>query len=161
MKRFSIIILLVFALFLSLNSSGCSVEESADTKQKRATEESLKEAHAQAGMPAIHNWTEKKLVKMLYEIRDKADLVCYAYIVTMNGTKIFLGKCIGYGVPYSIQYSNPVNGNFDYGKPQAEPNGLFMPEGLSATWLMLLDKKGVAKPVYVENEVIVSPFPLF
>jgi len=32
--------------------------------------------------------------------------------------------------------------------------------GLSATWLMMIDKDGVAQPVYVEPQIIVSPFPL-
>ena len=45
--------------------------------------------------------------------------------------------------------------------PQADPNGLFMPSGLSATWLMMIDQRtGEARPVYVEPQIIVSPFPL-
>ena len=45
--------------------------------------------------------------------------------------------------------------------PQADPNGLFMPSGLSATWLLLIDPKtGDPVPTYVENEIIVSGFPL-
>jgi hypothetical protein len=31
---------------------------------------------------------------------------------------------------------------------------------LSATWLMMLDDKGEARPVYVEPAIIVSPFKL-
>ena len=37
--------------------------------------------------------------------------------------------------------------------------GLFMPEGLSATYVMCMIK-GKLKPVYVEPEIIVSPFKL-
>ena len=45
--------------------------------------------------------------------------------------------------------------------PQADPNGLFMPTGLSATWLMMIDPKThEPRPVYIEPEIIVSPFPL-
>jgi len=35
-----------------------------------------------------------------------------------------------------------------------------MPDGLSATWLMMIDKDGKSRPVYIEPEIIVSPFPL-
>jgi hypothetical protein len=36
-----------------------------------------------------------------------------------------------------------------------------MPEGLSATWVMLVDPKtGEPRPVYVEPSILVSPFPL-
>ena len=36
-----------------------------------------------------------------------------------------------------------------------------MPEGLSATWLMMINPAtGEAQPVYIESEIVVSPFPL-
>jgi hypothetical protein len=45
--------------------------------------------------------------------------------------------------------------------PQADPNGLFMPTSSSATWLMMIDPKtNKPRPVYVEPEIVVSPFPL-
>ena len=45
--------------------------------------------------------------------------------------------------------------------PQADPNGLFMPSGLSATWVMLVNPRtNKPQPVYIENEIIVSPFRL-
>jgi len=45
--------------------------------------------------------------------------------------------------------------------PQADPNGLYMPQGLSATWLLMVDPKTKqARPVYVEPEIVVSPFKL-
>ena len=104
---------------------------------------------------------------MIFELRDKSDLVCYAYIKSdYQGTLVFIGKCIGFGLPYSVQYTNPMvtkrtyQGGYEI-LPQADPNGLFMPSGLSATWLMMVDPKtGDAKPVYIEPEIVVSPFPL-
>ncbi len=87
----------------------------------------------------------------------------------MNGELIFIGRCVGYGLPYSVQYTNPerVAHRENYGSgsfgtmPQADPNHLFMPSGLSATWLMMVDPStGDARPVYVEPQIIVSPFPL-
>ena len=92
-------------------------------------------------------------------------------IIDMNGKNHFLGKCIGYGLPYSVQYTNPQKltryqkrtGEYDeYGPmPQPDPNGLFMPTGLSATWLMLINPDtGAPQPVYVEPSIMVSPFKL-
>jgi len=45
--------------------------------------------------------------------------------------------------------------------PQADPNGLFMPTSSSATWLMMIDPEtNKPRPVYIEPEIVVSPFPL-
>ena len=105
---------------------------------------------------------------MVYELCDKENILCYAYLYNRNEGKVgqFLGKCIGYGIPYSLQFSNPekvVHETYDsFGTlPQSEPNGLFKPDGLSATWLMLVNPKtNEPHVVYVEPEIIVSPFPL-
>jgi hypothetical protein len=46
-------------------------------------------------------------------------------------------------------------------KPQPEPNGLFMPDNVSATWILCLDEENSGvRPVYSEPELIVSPFEL-
>ena len=91
----------------------------------------------------------------------------------MTGKLIYLGKCIGFGLPYSVQYSNPskiwdleknggaINKFDDNGEiqvmPQAEPNGLFMPEGLSATWLMYINEEtGDTEVIYTEPNIIVT-----
>lgn len=67
--------------------------------------------------------------------------------------------------PYSAQYVSPgyhldePDGG-DLLMPQPEPNGLFVPDGLSATWILCSDGEGGVKPVYSEPELMVSPFPL-
>lgn len=161
-KRFKILILLL-AVFLCFNSTDEGCGGSADDKQRRETTQALSEAHSQIGMPAIKNFQERKLAKMIFELRDQEKLICYAYIIAkMTGKLIYLGKCIGFGLPYSVQYTNPMKPGYN-GRvlPQADPNGLFMPSGLSATWLMLIDSNtGKARPVYIEPEIIVSPFRL-
>jgi len=139
-------------------------ESASDKKLKKQTEQLMVEANAQVGMPAIVNFQERKLAKMIFELRDKSKLVTYAYIVNhMTGELVFLGKCIGFGLPYSVQYTNPEKkiSAYELTIPQADPNGLFMPQGLSATWLMMINPETKkAEPVYVEPEIIVSPFPL-
>ena len=46
--------------------------------------------------------------------------------------------------------------------PQAEPNGLFSPPSANGTWVLCSNpnKAGETMPVYIEPNVIVSPFPL-
>lgn len=154
--------------------AGCdeiTKKATSDSKMAEQTERSMREANAQIGMPAIKNFQERKLAKMIFELRDREDLICYAYIVNLQGELIFIGKCVGFGLPYSVQYTNPLKvSTFDGGEygarnpytlPQADPNGLFMPDGLSATWLMMVDPKtGDTRPVYIEPQIIVSPFTL-
>jgi hypothetical protein len=140
---------------------------SSDQQLATKTEQSMQESNKEIGMPGIKNYQEKKLLKDIYELRDQTNLVMYAYIFAQNSGKlIFIGKCIGYGIPYATQYSNPekVDENQDeYFRgliPQAEPNGLFMPAETHATWLMLIDSQGIPHPVYLEPDIIVSPFQL-
>lgn len=167
-------VLVLLAIIGTVFVTGCLDQNnnmSSDERIQRQQEQAMNEAVAQTGLPAIKNFQEKKMMKMLYELRDQENLICYAYLVNQLNGKVgqFIGKCIGYGLPASTQYSNPekvahketMNGGSFGTLPQAEPNGLFMPEGLSATWLMLIDpQNGEARPVYIEPLIIVSPFPL-
>lgn len=164
MKTLKIISILLL-VFVVHTSESCD-QENSDDEMNRKQELLQHEGNSQVGMPAIVNFQEKKLAKQIFELRDRADLVCYAYIVNnMTGKLVFIGKCIGYGLPYSIQYTNPEKNRDGFKDspniPQADPNGLFMPSGLSATWLMMIDPKtGEPKPVYFEPEIVVSPFEL-
>lgn len=161
MKKFFILTLLVAMVSLS----SC-LHESSDRQIAAQQEQLMLESSSQLGLPAIKNFQEKKLAKMIFELRDREDLVCYAYLVNkMSGSLVFVGKCMGYGLPYSIQYTNPEKIDYRNGTafqlPQADPNGLFMPEGLSATWLMMIDPEtNEPRPVYFEPEIVVSPFKL-
>lgn len=169
-KREGYLIVLIPMLVLSvaLCMVGCDQPQMSSTKKESmATEASMREAFSQIGMPAIKNYQEKKLAKMIFELRDQENLITYAYVVNLQGELVFIGKCVGFGLPYSVQYTSPekaVYKSMDSGvstMPQADPNGLYMPQGLSATWLMMIDPKtDKARPVYVEPQIIVSPFPL-
>jgi hypothetical protein len=173
MKRKLLSISMVLGLFILMSNSSCeqTTNSQADKDQAAKTELAMQEANRQVGMPGIVNFQEKKLMKQIYELRDQEKLICHAYLFNKMTGKVgqYLGKCIGYGLPYSTQFSNPEkvyhnwkgNGASATFIPQAEPNGLFMPEGLSATWLLLIDPKTKkARPVYIEPEIIVSPFKL-
>ena len=151
-------------------TAGCEIKQAkstADQRQANETKQRLAEADRQIGMPDITRFTERKLAKDILELRDK-EITTYCYIVNLEGELIFIGEAIGFGLPYSVQYTNPEKiahqRTFDGGSfgtmPQADPNGLFMPGGLAATWVMLKGPDGKVHPVYMEPEIIVSPFKL-
>ncbi len=158
-------------LLISTLGADCDKKKvpTADQRAAEATASAMEEAFAQIGMPAIVNFQELKMAKLIFEMRDKEKMVCWAYFVSLDGKLVFFSKCLGYGLPYSVQYTNPdkvvhmidnAYGNSFGTLPQADPNGLFMPQGLSATWLMLIDKENEPHIVYVEPEIVVSPFKL-
>lgn len=163
-------ILFLFILIVSLLVGCGSSTPTAEKRQQQETNRMLNEVNRQIGMPNIVNFQQKKLMKMVYELCDKEDLICYAYIKSdYLGKLIFVGKCIGFGIPFSAQYTNPMKGVDIGGKhkyvwmpmPQADPNMLYMPTSSSATWLMMIDPKTKKpRPVYFEPEIVVSPFPL-
>lgn len=167
----SILMCCIAAIVLLFTSCDVPTNQSADKTDQQRQEKLQEQGSAQIGMPAIHNFQEKKMVRMLYELRDNPNIINYAYLYSeVTGKYIYFGKCVGYGIPYSTQFSNPqklVHGDMgqytgDIPLPQAEPNGLFMPSSSDGTWLMMLnpDKNNEPTPVYVEPKVIVSPFKL-
>lgn len=143
------------------------------TEEKQAAQQAqqLEQAHQKIGMPAIGNFSEKRMMKDLYELRDKP-FATHTYIVNeMQGCLIYFGASVGYGLPYATQYTSPTRtdmvhisngGGYSVQQvPQPEPNGLFMPTSAEGTWVMLKDPNSDdVKPVYVEPRVVVSPFKL-
>ena len=161
-----IIILVIVCVFIGIVFIGCGeVAPTVEDQQSQATDQLMTEANNQIGMPEISHFYEKKLLKDLYELRDDSDLVCYAYTTNLEGQYIYLGRCIGYGLPYAVQFSNPEKlVRADLGEyvgeaemPQAEPNGLFMPDALSATWLIMINEEtGEREPMYCEPQIVVT-----
>lgn len=148
---------------------GSSTPDS-DDQIERDLETMLLDGVRQVPLPAITNWTERRAVQYLYELRDDPNFTTYSYLfVPMTGQFVLLCNSVGFGINASIQMANPERviddgdsaGN-GYGYlPQAEPNGLFMPEGLAATYVMCVDEENeTIEPMYVEPEIIVTPFQL-
>jgi hypothetical protein len=114
---------------------------------------------AQVGLPSLPNAREAKMSKMLYELRDRNDLIRYAYFYsTYTGKFTYLGKCIGYPIPYATQYSSPTKISYRHGGwttvPQSEPNGLFMPSSAEGTWVLLVNPNTrIPEPTYLEERV--------
>ena len=156
MKKIFSLVLTAVVIF-SLVACG---KGNATTMESDYTKELMKQASLEVGMPNITEFYEKKMAKEIFEKRDDSDLVCYVYSQNLNGKFVYVGKSIGYGLPYSTQYTQPETYQTVYTKaigttgeekdyytvdkmvlPQADPNGLYSPEGLSATWLMMINEE--------------------
>ncbi len=140
---------------------GCEVDESTELAQNQKQEQLLEQSNAQIGMPNIVNFKEKRDAKLIWELRDDADLITYAYFQNMDGQFIYLGQCMGYGLPYTTQYTNPDQLAGAHSEAsvitQADPNGLYSSETTNATWLMLLNEEtGEVEVVYSEPSIVVT-----
>lgn len=171
MQRLVLTLITAISLMMATQAAafwGNPAPKSSDAQQAERQERAMQEANAAVGMPNITQFFEKRMVKMLYELRDNPDFATITYIATLDGKLVKICDSIGYGINASVQYSNPQKmvdrGGVDHGPtyaPQAEPNGLFMPEGLAATYVMCLNPETEQiEAVYLEPEIIVSPFPL-
>lgn len=153
-----------FVVLAIIFSIGVGCNDQTDRRQMNETERMVAEAHAQVGMPNIVNFQEKRLMRQIMELRDQENLNTYTYLVSWDAQLVFLGNSIGFGLPASVQYTNPkrpiYRSSGSVAVPQAEANGLFMSDNLDATWIMLVSPNGEARPVYVENPIVVSPFKL-
>lgn len=167
MKKF---LCLVLSLMLIVSLVGCTEENtnSATNKEKTYTEKVKKQSLASIGLPNVKNFFEMGQLKTIYELRDDPDTICYWYIMnSYSGKWVYQGKCVGYGIPYSTQITNPsqvierqYQGVSTSVIDQAEPNGLYSTGSTNATWILQLDSKGKIRPAYVEAEVYVTPIEL-
>lgn len=160
-------------LLLMANQGGCDADTAPTSAERdqQVTEQLANQAVNNVGWPGITNFTEKRQLKMLYELRDNPNLVTYSYYLDLNGGKhkVCPTTSLGYGIPYATQYTNaqrPVWHNYDQGTAgvtiaQPEPNGLFPPAAAEGTWVICLAPDGKSlEPVYVEPRVLVSQFPM-
>lgn len=166
MKKYLYPLLLAFVV---LPLCACSSEDTSigDRKQVAAQQQLTDNAAQQVGMPGVTSFTEKKIMRRLYEMRDK-NIATYTYIVDMNGKLHHVCDSMGYGLPYGTQFTSPERPAYAYEThesgnvtlPQAEPNGLYMPSSAEGTWVICASTKGEFTPMYLEPRVIVSPFRL-
>lgn len=158
-------VLFTFTL-VSVLGTACKEPRGSDEKQRAQQEAILAEGTSAVGMPATHNFFERRMLKQIFELRDQADYLTYTYTYNeMTGDKVFLCDSIGYGIPSATQYTNPQKWDSIHQNPfviaQADPNGLFSPSSAEATWVLCKDPRdNKIKPIYVEPRIITSPFPL-
>lgn len=159
--------LMVFCMVIGCKRYDDLSYEKTEAKQTRTL---MNESYRQVGLPNIVNFQQKKIFKMIYEKADKANLITYAYVYNaFQGKFVYLGRSLGYGIPFSAQYTCPQKAvlRFVYGArhsvvlPQPDPNGLYMPTSSSATWIILIDERtGDLNLVYFEPLLTVTEIPL-
>ncbi|MBI4856136.1 MAG: hypothetical protein HY818_05295 [Acetobacterium woodii] len=158
-KKIGTIVICVGLTGMVFMMGGCSADQNR-VKEEAYQETQMTQATAEIGMPEITEFYEKKMAKEILEMRDDSSLICYAYSKSdMTGKYVYLGKCMGFGLPYSTQYTNPEQkvDMVELTLPQADPNGLYSPDGVSATWLMMIDETTGERSIsYNENDVIVQ-----
>ena len=140
----------------------------SSTEIEREKQEHLsKQAIESVGLPNISNFYEKKTLKKILEMRDNPKLINHFYTKNnMTGKWVYEGKCIGFGISYTTQYTNPEKmGHLDGGEygarnpytiPQADPNGLYSVPNGTATWIMRVTDNGDTIVDYIESEIRVS-----
>ena len=163
----------IFFAFVTLVSlsfifTSCDTQPTSDDKLNSQQEQLMDEAVRQVGMPTIVNFTQRKTLKWIQELCDQEKLVNYCYTFSeVTGKYTYVGKCYGYALPFSTQYTCPEKWDWKgtnrgyVNTPQADPNGLFMPSSSEASWIVLINPKdGTPHPVYSEPRLFVTPFPL-
>ena len=133
------------------------------TQQQRAQTENLLQYADQktGGMPRLTNFFELQFAKRIMKMRDNAvSTVTYVQNIS-NGKFLCIGKSIGYGLPYSVEITNPLQSTQGGPIAQADPNGLYMPTNAEGTWVDLINPAtGQDEAVYAEPRVFVLPWEL-
>jgi hypothetical protein len=147
--------------------AGCDEpRESADHMQKRQQEQLSMQGNMSVGMPAIVNFSEKRMMKDILEMRDKM-VPTYTYLAGETNGSIGEKVCdsLGYGLSGATQFTNPQKiadrstGGYAV-LPQADPNGLFSPPSTEGTWVMCkIPGSDKIAPQYIEPRIIVLTYP--
>lgn len=163
-----IILAAPLTILLMANDGGCDDRKAdpAAERQAQATTSAMNAADREIGMPRVKNFAQRKLLKNAYEDMDQTTLV-YVYTQSLDGRFVCLGQAVGYGVSLGTQFTSPTTPELPfsysagiYARPQAEPNGLYMPDSGAATIVNLIDDKGVAHTALIEPNVVTTPAKL-
>lgn len=190
MKLKTLSLLFIVPLIIAAVGCMGNVTQSNDSKIAEQQEIQQAEGDAQVPPPSIVNWNEKRMLKLIQEKRDQAKLPTWTYTKNMDGKYTFVCESIGYGIPYNTRANNPMHyeymttrtgvnnagsggggyytdnqGHTVWGEhaivPQAEPNGLFIPDDAKGTWNLCKDPRtGKPDVTYQEEDVSVFPYQL-
>jgi hypothetical protein len=169
-STFKFIIIAAMISLFCITLTGCDNIPTADQKMNQVQEQVSAQAVNAVGFPAITNFSEKKTMKRVLELRDQANLITYSYVsnaqptivrgkTALGGKFTYLGTSIGYPIPYATQYTSPSKlANEEYYNasniPQADPNGLFSPASANGTWVTLINPETKQQEVdYIEENV--------
>jgi hypothetical protein len=171
------IFLAIAALSACVMLAGCDEDVSGAARDTRASMTAMEQGALTVGYPAIINWSEKRNLKLIYELRDNPKLVTWSYTTDMAGK--LHNACdgqnsVGFPIPYAAQFTapkapvvrraqypsgyNPGGSNQGewrtYEADQPEPNGIYMPSSADATWVLCMNPTTKEiEATYVEDHV--------
>lgn len=152
---------LLVLLFFVIALTGCDIDRGGEEQAGEEVSQNIDEAQARHGTAQISNYQEYALAKRIQELRDREDLTTYTYTINRDGERRLYCESIGYGLPYGAQTTNPMkreHGNHGaVAIPQAEPNTLYLPSDVDATWINCVNDDGTTSVRYVEQRITVSP----
>lgn len=163
MRKLSL--LLAFALIFA--TIGCDEIKDSNRIESEKQEQGLQEMAKQVGLPAVSNFREKKILKMIIEMRDQ-NITTYTYSqAEMTGKFRFIGNSIGFPISAATQFTAPTKMQW-YGSnhgwrqvPQADPNGLYSPSSAEGSYLLMQDPlTKEVKACYFESRMNTLPFKL-
>ena len=150
--------------------TGCQYDETTGTRtadQKAAVqqEDLAERAQTEVGIYQPTNFVRKRLANRIAQMLDTPSLVTVSYAQGLDGRLRCIGHTIGFPLPGATQTTAPTHFVVkphtvhpyvprDYEQaPQAEPDQLFSPSSMDATWILLINEKGIAEPAYFEGHV--------
>lgn len=160
------------AAALTLGACGRDAPITADQLASAQQEQIAKRAQDEVGIYQPTNFVRKRLANRIGQMLDSPNLATISYAQGLDGKLRCIGHTIGFPLPGATQTTSPQkwekpvyfdsDGNqhawasgYEHGVqvPQAEPDQLFSPSQMDATWILLVNKKGVAAPAYFEGHV--------
>lgn len=151
------LVAVVVALACLAMTTGC-LGDSQEDRDRNTQEQALNEMRKNTPLPSFKTSRELDEAIQLYIMRNKS--IDTTTLVMTYGKLLFTCPSKGYGLPYGVNVSNPVQKDGSGGNiSQAEPNGLFT-DGVQtqATWVICVRKNGDQVAIYSEDHVDVFPF---
>jgi len=164
------LLIICFILIASFTLSGCTLEDSANSKESNQVGQQQKVYVENQPVPAFDWSLERHIFTEIYKARNNA-VITYSYVRNFNGQVYFKCKSIGFPLPSNMQLTNPEalydwNGDGEPSMsdatalPQAEPNGLYSSPSTSGTYVMCLNSDGTVSPAYFEDNIETHMSPL-
>lgn len=154
---------IAISAFFVLTAESCQDQPTSVQQEAKRQEAVQAESNQAVGTPNITHFTEKRIFKEIYEKRDEPNLSTFTYLVGMNNQHTPLCRSIGYGIPESMQYTNPSLIGYASSQvgvavlPQADPNALYSSPSSMGTWVLCLFKDKSVQPVRSEPNVVTLP----
>jgi hypothetical protein len=158
---------LVVALFLIAfvgTFAGSCDDTTAVEKERNATNNQMSQLLNSQPIPVFEWSLEREIVIDIFRARNEAVSTWSVVQNPYTGAIMFECPSIGYPIPGGTKLTNPyqIPGN-DWSNtsiPQAEPNGLYIPESSAGTYINCVNENGTVSPVFEEFYVQTFPFPV-